>query len=164
MSSKIYRPRRSMRIEILQLLSALAMPAAILAAFPCKALAPSAVRKEPYGAARSASCAFVSLSPDEERRVMNAARSAWQIGSEGVRNLRLEMFAEEIPEAPMAPVADISMRSRVVRSVPMPRREVVPPTDFRAPAPAALAPDAPEPARGDAFSREEMLNLDGTMK
>ena len=165
MSPKVYRPRRSLRLEILQLLAALALPAAILAAFPCKALAPSAAREEPAGSSRQASCAFVSLSPEEERRVVNAARSAWQIGFEGVRSLRLEMFVEEIPKTSMAQVADISMRPRVARSAPLPPREVVPPTDFRAAAPAALAPDdSPASAQGDAFPREEMLELDRIMK
>ena len=111
-----YRPRRKIRSEILQLSIAMVIPAIVFDAFPYKALRPvadSAAKDE----ARPATCAFVSLSPDDERRILAVARSAWHVDAESVRSLRLEMFVDEIPDVALPPVADISVRKRNVRNL-----------------------------------------------
>jgi len=159
MKGRPYRPRRSLRIEIGQLAAALALPAAIFYTFPYKALAPSARVAAAAGPRRSA-CAFVTLGQDQERRILAASRSAWQISTEGVRRLRLDMFAEEIPAATLDPVADIAIRTRVARSAPLPDIPAVIPTDMRAPAPDSIAPAKGGGAPAMAFPKEEMLRLE----
>lgn len=160
MKSRAYRPRRSLRIEFVQLVAAMALPAAIFYVFPYKALAPVA-SAAPDGGRRPAACAFVDLAPEQERSIMAAAKSAWQVGAESVRRLRLDMFVEEIPDAPPDPVIDISARTRLLRAAPLPECPSSPPTDLRSAPPEALGAekdDGGEPA--PAFSREEMLRLD----
>jgi len=159
MSSRPYRPRRSLRIEIGQLAAALALPVAIFYTFPYKALAPSA-RSAKAAAPRRSSCAFVTLGQDEERRILAASKSAWQVSTEGVRRLRLDMFAEEIPAATLDPVADIAIRTRVGRSAPMPRASAMIPTDMRAPVPDTIAPARGEDSPAMAFPKEDMLRLE----
>jgi hypothetical protein len=153
-----YRPRRKIRSEILQLSIAMVIPAIVFDAFPYKALRPvadSAAKDE----ARPATCAFVSLSPDDERRILAVARSAWHVDAESVRSLRLEMFVDEIPDVALPPVADISVRKRNVRNLPLPDRVDSPPTDMRAAEPGALDGNPRDTAASAAFTREELLNL-----
>ena len=159
MSPRVFRPRRSMRIEVGQLVAALAMPVAILHAFPYKALAPAAPAAAPAGRSR-ATCAFVSLDAEEERRIMAAAKSSWQVSADGVRRQALEMFVEEIPEAALEPVGDMSIRTRAFRGAPRPDRPFAPPTDLRAPSPAEIAPDEVEAVPRTAFGRDDLLRLD----
>ena len=159
MRPRVFRPRRSMRIEVGQLLAALALPAAILHAFPYKALAPASAAPAP-AERRRAACAFVNLDGEEERRIMAAAKSSWQVSADGVRRPTLEMFAEEIPEAALGPVGDMSIRTRTFRSAPRPKRQFAPPTDLRAPSPAEIAPDEVEAAPRTAFGRDDLLRLD----
>jgi len=160
MNGRSYRPRRSLRIEIGQLAAALALPAAIFYTFPYKALAPSARAAADAVGPRRSTCAFVTLAQDEEKSVLAASKSAWQISTEGVRRLRLDMFAEEIPEAVIDPVADISIRTRIDRSAPLPEISVMIPTDMRAPQPESIAPAKGEDAPSMAFPKEEMLRLE----
>lgn len=159
MKARRFRPRRRLRIEVVQLLASLALPAAILYVFPYKALAPSA-KVRVQGVRRAVPCALVTLEPDQERRILAAAKAAWQVSAEGVRRLRLDMFAEEIPDVVLDPVADISARTRTPRSAPSPVRPSVPPTDLRAAPPEAIAPAVEEPAATHAFPREELLRLE----
>jgi hypothetical protein len=161
MNARTYRPRRSLRIEVVQLAASMALPAAILYVFPYNALAP-VQPTAPREAKSAARCAFVTLDQDQERRVMAAAKSAWQVSAEGVRRLRLDMFAEEIPDAMPGPVAEISTRTRTARSAPVPRFASEPPTDLRAPQPGTIPPERDGPAPRPAFAREELLRLDWT--
>ena len=159
MSPRVFRPRRSVRIEVAQLIAALALPAAILHAFPYKALAPASASAAPAGRSR-ATCAFVSLDAEEERRIMAAAKSSWQVNADGVRRPTIEMFVEEIPDAALDPVGDMSIRTRTFRGAPRPKRPFAPPTDLRAASPAEIAPDEVEVAPRSAFGREDLLRLD----
>jgi hypothetical protein len=159
MTPRSYRPRRSLRIEALQLLASAALPAAILYVFPYKALAPVAQARA-RDEACTAKCAFVTLDQDQERRIVAAAKSAWQVSAEGVRRLRLDMFAEEIPEAALDPVSDIAARTRVLRSPPLPGGEHSPPTDLRAPPPESIKASKEEVRARPAFGRDDMLRID----
>ena len=159
MRGRVYRPRRSLRIEIAQLVATLALPVAIFYSFPYKALSPS-THSVPQSDKTPASCAFVTLDGDEERRIVAAARSAWQVSAESVRRLRLDIFAEEIPEAKLDPVADISIRTRTARSAPFPKRDFSPPTDYRAPLPEMIERAGGEMAPVEAFTKDELLRLD----
>ena len=159
MRARTYRPKRSLRIEVVQLVASMALPAAILYVFPYKALLPVAPMKS-QDAPRAAKCAFVTLDKDHESRIVAAAKSAWQVNAEGVRRLRLDMFVEEIPETSLGPVSDISTRTRTPRSAPVPRLAPVPPTDLRAATPGTISKETDAPAPRPAFAREELLRLD----
>ena len=160
MRNRHFRPRRSLRVEIVQLAAAMALPAAILNIFPYKALAPAAPAAE-KASPRRAGCALVTLDQEEERRIMAAAKSAWQVSADGVRRMRLDMFAEEIPEAPPDPVADISLRTRIARSAPSPRFAYAPPTDLGAPEAGTIAPERDEPRPSSpAFPAKELMRLE----
>ena len=158
MSVRVYRPRRRLRIDIVQLICVLALPAAILHAFPIKALAPQEKGVAPPER-HPAACAFVTLDPEQEHKILAAAKSAWQVSADSVRRLRLDMFVEEIPEAPLGPVADIDIRTRTRSGAPQPDELYGPPTDFRAPAPTEITQDEEQPAPDAAFSKEELLKM-----
>jgi hypothetical protein len=149
-------PRRRLRSELGSLASVLAIPVGLLMVFPYEAIGfvPSASPKS------RAQCAFVSLTAEQERKMLAVARSAWQVGAEGVRGLRTEMAAGELPAAPMGAVLGV----RSVRSDSGHLRtdftpDSLPPSRGAAP-PSAIVGD-PEPTEPHpAFSRDELLKID----
>ncbi len=149
-------PRRRLRSELGSLASVLAIPLGLLTVFPYEAIGfiPSPAPKS------RAQCAFVSLTVEQERKMLAVARSAWQVGAEGVRGLRTEMSSGELPSTPMGAVLDV----RNVRSDSGHLRTDFTP-DSLPPSRGAARPSAivgdPEPSEpSPSFSRDELLKID----
>ena len=158
MSAQRFGPRRRLRSEVLPISMVLAIPLALAWVFPYSALSP--VPKDLGGIRTDRTFyAFVDLDEDEEARAMAAARTAWHVNSEGVKKLRIEMFADDLPDDASGVVVDVDQRTRVSRGSAIPYEPTELPSDLRAPAPTVL--DKPEPpVKPQPFPREEMLKLD----
>ena len=158
MSGRHYRSRRSVRSEILPIAVVLAIPLVLVWIFPYAALSPLA-KQETSGTGQARPfCAIVELNAEEEAMALAAARTAWHVNSEGVKRLRIEMFADDLPDDASGPVVEIDQRTRTRGGRVIPYKPVFLPSDFRAPEPVVLAkPEAP--AKPQPFPKEEMLKL-----
>lgn len=159
MSVRRFRPRRSLRSELLPISIAVLMPIAMVLIFPYGALVPVDPSSQSVENPAVATCAFVELDEAAEVEAIVAARTAWHVNSSGIKNLRIEMFADDLPEDDAGPVLDIQCRTRVARDRLIGYEPVLFPTDFRAKSPISLGkPDAPSVSLP--FAREELLKLD----
>jgi len=150
-----FRPYRSLRSELVALSFVVTVPVALLSVFPFAALRP--LPPAPPRAA-VAPCAFVTLTPAEERKAIAAARAAWQVDRGTVRTPRIDLFADSLPALPWQAVIGVLPRASGERRASAPYvPDPLPPT-LAAPPPARIAPqpDADPPA----FSREELLRLE----
>lgn len=151
------RPLRSLRHEAISLLEIAVVPVAIAFVFPYEAVG---FRAEKRDQKSSPSCSFVVLSEEEESVVLAAARTSWQVGSKGVKELRTDISSGELPPVPLRLV----MPTRPMRGTCAAPAEYEPnllPPTVSAPPPAVIAPDAvADPALKQAFSREELLKID----
>lgn len=151
----VVHPRRRLRYDLCALALVLAIPLGLLLAFPYQAI--GFVPREP--AAASARCAFVTLTHEQERRILTAARSAWQVGAEAVRGLRVEMSAGELPPAPARAVLSVrDVRAEHDLSHADFEPAALPPS-CGAMRPSALEQDANPAAPPPAFARDELLQL-----
>lgn len=159
MNPRGLKPRRRLRSEILPVSLAVGMPLLMAWVFPFGALSPTARGNRADVEHVPALCSFVVLTEDEEYDAVVAARTAWHISSRDVKNLQIEMFANDLPEDDTGPVIDFSERSRAVHVRPIAYEPVVLPTDLRAAPPDVLQKPEP-PEKRPTFSREELLKLD----
>lgn len=151
-----FGPCRRMRNELFSLAVAVAVPALLLAVFPRDALNPlaAATTDAPRG-----SCAFVTLTPDQERAILASARTSWQRDRGATRQMRIDLFADSLPTIPPRPVIDLEARVRTDRGALAPyAADPLPPT-LAAPPPATIAPQPDANKTVPAFSREELLHL-----
>ena len=159
MSLRRYRPRRRLRSELLLILLAVGMPLVMAWIFPYGALAPLSQDGFLSRGPTAASCAFVELDETEESNAIIAARTAWHVNSSGVKSLRIEVFADDLPEDDTGPVIDFQDRIKIMHDKAIVYEPIVMPTDLRASPPAILA--KPETScKRPPFAREEMLKLD----
>ena len=158
MSAQRFRPRRRLRSEVLPISVVLAIPLALVWIFPYSALSPVARNSDGLRADKTL-YAFVELDEEEEASAMAAARTAWHVNSEGVKKLRIEMFADDLPDDASGVVMDVDQRTRISRGSAIHYEPMELPSDLRAPAPTVLSKPAPS-VTPQPFPREEMLKLD----
>ena len=154
MTKVVARPMRGIRHEVFTLALVASVPVALALVFPYDALG---FRPAPCAGAAQASCAFVALDAAEERAVLAAARTAWQVDSKSVAGLRIDLSSGDLPPAPVRTVElRRPVRGESAAAVPF-EPDMLPPT-FAAPAPRQIKPDAYTNA--PAFPREELLRID----
>ena len=150
------RPLRSLRHEAISLLEISVIPAAIAFMFPYDAVGFRANERE---SGRKPSCAFVTLTDEEERVALAAARTAWQVDSKGVKWMKPESGPGELPPMPVVFV----IPERPMRGTSAAPAEYTPnslPPTVAAPAPAIIAPDEARGAEAkQTFSKEDLLKL-----
>lgn len=147
---------RSARSEALSLGVALALPVAVFLAFPYSALRfvpmPTAAERPPFAA-------FVTLTPEQEARAMQRAKTAGRSDPSGVAIRPSDLILRTLPDDAPAPVVRISDRARP----PAPKRIGWRPSPYlptcAAPAPAVL-PSEQDEAPPFGFSKEQLLKLD----
>lgn len=156
MKSPACRPKRRLRNELFPLFVIAALSSALLFAIPGEAIGFS---PRPDAPPLSASCSFVKLGEEEELKALATAQSAWHVSSRGVKELRIEMFADSPPPSEKTEVLPISSRA-LPPPPPSPAFEpsTVPKT-LAAPAPVKI-PSEPEDAATQTFSREALLRID----
>lgn len=152
---RYYRPKRRVRNELFPLLIITALPTMLVLAIPREAIG---FLPKPDLPPTSASCAFVTLSAADEAKALAAAQSAWHVSSRGVRELRIEMFADSPPERKQTEMLAISSRTRPPEPEPPPFEPSAVPQTLAAPVPTKI-PSEPESA-ATTFSREDLLRLD----
>ena len=150
------RPLRSLRHEAISLLEIAAIPAAIAFVFPYEAVGFRADERE---SGRKPSCAFVTLTDEEERVALAAARTAWQVDAKGVKWMKPESGPGELP--PMPVVFVISERpERGISAAPAEYTPNSLPPTVAAPPPATIAPDDDKGTEAkQPFSKEDLLKL-----
>lgn len=158
MSALRFRPRRRLRSELLPISIVLAIPIALVWIFPYSALSPVPRNSDGIRADKTL-YAFVALDENEEALAMTAARTAWHVNSEGVKKLRIEMFADDLPDDASGVVVGVDQRVRFSRCGGIPYEPTELPSDLRATAPAVLAKPKPS-VKLEPFPMEEMLKLD----
>ena len=149
-------PLRSLRHEAISLLEIAVIPVAIAFAFPYDAIGFRAIEHE---SGRKPSCAFVTLTDEEERVALAAARTAWQVDSKGVKWMKPESGPGELPPMPVVFV----IPERPVRGTSAAIAEYAPnslPPTVAAPPPAVIAPNENMGAEAkQTFSKEDLLKL-----
>ena len=153
-----WRPRllRSLRHEAISLLEIAVVPAAIAFIFPYDAVGFRARERE---SGRKPTCAFVTLTDEEERVALAAARTAWQVDSKGIKWMKPESGPGELPPMPVVFV----IPERPVRGTSAAPAEYTPnslPPTVAAPPPAMIAPDDDKGSEAKKpFSKEDLLKL-----
>ena len=149
-------PLRSLRHEAISLLEISVIPVAIALLFPYDAVGFRANERE---SGRRSSCAFVTLTDEEERVALAAARTAWQVDAKGVKWMKPESGPGELPPMPVVFV----IPERPVRGTSAAPAEYTPnslPPTVAAPPPAVIAPDENMGAEAkQTFSKEDLLKL-----
>ena len=158
MTPRLARPRRPLRNELCALASVLAIPLALACCFPFDALRFAA---EPTPARPRAACAFVTLTAQEERNILESARKAWAVSTAGVRGIRADLSFAEIPDEEPRAVADIVDRLRYPPPAAIPYDVSPLPRTLAAPPPEKIAADpAAAKAKDPPFPRAELLKID----
>lgn len=153
-----WRPRllRSLRHEAISLLEIAVVPAAIAFIFPYDAVGFRARERE---SGRKPTCAFVTLTDEEERVALAAARTAWQVDSKGIKWMKPESGPGELPPMPVVFV----IPERPARGTSAAPAEYTPnslPPTVAAPPPATIAPDDDKGSEAKKpFSKEDLLKL-----
>lgn len=149
-------PLRSLRHEAISLLEISVIPVAIALLFPYDAVGFRANERE---SGRRSSCAFVTLTDEEERVALSAARTAWQVDAKGVKWMKPESGPGELPPMPVVFV----IPERPVRGTSAAQAKYTPnslPPTVAAPPPAVIAPDENMGAEAkQTFSKEDLLKL-----
>ena len=149
-------PLRSLSREAISLLEISVIPVAIALLFPYDAVGFRANERE---GGRRSSCAFVTLTDEEERVALAAARTAWQVDAKGVKWMKPESGPGELPPMPVVFV----IPERPVRGTSAAQAEYTPnslPPTVAAPPPAVIAPDENMGAEAKlTFSKEDLLKL-----
>ena len=150
------RPLRSLSREAISLLEIAVIPAAIAFMFPYDAVGFRANKRD---SGRKPTCAFVTLTDEEERVALAAARTAWQVDAKGVKWMKPESGPGELPPMPVVFV----IPERPVRGTSAASAEYMPnslPPTVAAPAPVIIAPDENMGAETkQPFSKEDLLKL-----
>lgn len=155
MKSLAYRPKCRVRNELFPFLVIAALSTMLFLAIPREAIGFVPRADLPP---ISASCAFVTLSEVDEAKALAAAQSAWHVSSRGVRELRIEMFADSPPAREPTEMLTISSRTHSPAPEPPAFVPSAVPRTFAAPEPTKI-PAEPE-AVEETFSREELLRID----
>lgn len=155
MNPLAYRPKRRVRNELFPLFVVAALPTALVLAIPREAIGFLPKSDLPP---ISPSCAFVTLSEANESKALAAAQSAWHVSPRGVRELRIEMFADSPPVREPTEMLAISSRTRSPEPDPPAFEPAAVPKTLAAPAPTKI-PTEPENAAA-AFSRDDLLRID----
>ena len=150
---------RDVRGELLSVAVVLAAVGAVAIAFPYDVVS---FRPSQNTGKRPVFAAFVTLREGEEVAAMKAAKSSWNAEAGGVRRLRAELFAAEIPEAGNEPALDLA--DRFARFSPKTVAPGLSPylPSLAAPPPKAIPVDKADAGQGPkpTFSREELLRID----
>ena len=144
---------------ILSVAVVLASVGAVAVVFPYDALS---FKPVPAKERKPAFAAFVSLREGEETAAMKAAKSSWNAEAGGVRRLRAELFAAEIPEARNEPALELADRLAMISPPPVaPGLSPYLPS-LAAPPPKSISAEKADAGDGSApaFSREELLKID----
>jgi len=146
---------RSVRHEILSASVVLAIPAALLLAFPYPALGFRASVERTV----SPTVSYVRLSDVAEKAALAVAKTSWQADASAARRNRRRLRLGELPEEDRNTPLGLAIRQEVTASVPSIDYE---PSAWR-PSVAAASPErlespvcTPSPP---AFSREELLEV-----
>jgi len=144
---------RSVGGELVSVVLVLAIPLGIVASFPFSVFGFRGSDVAP----RSARTAFVTLTPEAERRALHAVRASWKEKVGGARRLRADLFCPELPEEERLSVLSLRDRSRPP-AMPQILCEKTPflPSQ-KAPPPCSIAPET-EPDT-QAFPQKELLRL-----
>ena len=147
---------RSLRHELFSTSVVLALPAAIVFAFPRSAIEFKANAAPP---ARPAQVAFVTLSEDESASILGSARTAWQADASTGRRMSIRLPLGELPEESEGPLIDVGLATRRAEE-PEPVAYRPPPwrPSFAAPPPARIAAGSEEKV-SPPFSRDELLSI-----
>ncbi len=157
MSSFRAKPLRRIRHELFALGLVSVVPVAIGFAFPREALT---FRSRGRAEHVRPTCAFVTLTADEERAALTAARTSWQVDARGARHMRVDIMSGELPPAPMKPVVPTRPTHHAAFAVPEYVPNLLPPT-VAAPRAAVIKPDAEDPSFARMpFPRKELLKID----
>lgn len=157
MNSVTAKPLKRVKHEIFALALVAAVPLAIIGAFPFDAFFS---RPAPNGDEPSLTCAFVTLTEDEERAALSKARTSWQVNALGEKYMHVEIATSELPPAPVRPVVMERPPRHVIMAVPEYVPDVLPPT-VAAPAAEKIKVEADTSSSNKAaFSREELLKID----
>ena len=148
---------RSVRSELLSVLTVMTVPVAVALVFPRDALV---FRATPSASERPASAAFVRLTAAEESQAIRKAKTSWQEGADAAaRNLRADVFFPELPEEKFESV--MAVEDRRLTHDPKLVCSPLPPflPSLRAEAPRRIAADGTneEPLP---FPREGLLKID----
>ena len=153
------KPRRPLRNEVYSLAGVLALPLALLLAFPYCGIGYRSAADRP---APAPGCAYVTLTEEAERAAVEATRASWRMRSAGVRNLVTDLGVEAIPETVPGAVMEIGGRGRLPPAGTV-ESDLKPLPPTRA-APKAARLVQPKPAADAdaalAFPRRELLNID----
>lgn len=151
------RPQRRLRYELYSLTAVLSVFVGLACIFPYSQLS---FRASTRPLAQAASCAIVTLTPEQEALAMKATRTAWAVGTESVQRLRTDLSVAAFPQEtinlvlPTCPPAYAREWPRVPFAV-----SPLPPSGAAA-KPVRLARLDDSGAGTDVFSREELLNFD----
>ena len=157
MTPHVYKPRRRLRNELLPLVAVGALIFSLVSIFPMKALQQASFKSA--AATFPASCAFITLTSEEESAALASTRSAWAVNAKGTRDLRLEMFAAPLLNEESQELLDqVDVPSSQGKSVADYKPTLVPPT-LAAPAPVTLVPAVEDAKEAPTFSREDLLKL-----
>ncbi len=157
MTRQVYKPHRRWRNELLPLVAVGALIFSLVSIFPMKAL--QQVSSKSAADTFPASCAFITLTSEEESAALTLARAAWAVDAKGTRDLRLEMFAAPLLNEERQELLDrVEVRAERGKSAAVYAPTLVPPT-LAAPAPTKLASAADDAKEAPTFSREDLLKL-----
>lgn len=158
MNASRAKPKRPLKNDLYSLAAVMAVPFAVMLAFPYSAVGFSAATRS----LRPAGCAFVILDADMEERAVEAARSAWKGVSarELDESAELGLLSPTLPEYDFGPLVSMddmipggTRRSEKYDGLPMP------------PSMAAKKPQKLLPAKSAeddalAFPKGEMLKME----
>ena len=156
MNRRPYRPKRSLKSELIPLFAVATLTAAIAAVFPYAAVGLKGVAPT----VRRPTFVLTRLTAAAEAEALKAARAAWRVSPQGTQRPRSELMRQllRLGPAPNLPLTAVDERMHpppLAKSVYLPA--ILPPS-VAAKAPAALpAAEAAVPAA--AFPREEMVRL-----
>ena len=134
----------------------LIMPLAIAGVLPYGAVEFAA--RAP-GPAPDASCAFVTLTAEEETLALAEARTAWQVGVEEMSSLHASLAAETLPDEIPEPVMRAPAAAAAAPGVVGYVQPAVPFT-LAAPAPRVISQTPEDPDAQQPFPRRSLLEIE----
>jgi len=146
---------KSLRSEMLSLMTVLAVPAMLAVVFPYSSLG---FRGMPEPRPAGDFAAFVTLSAEAEAAAVRAAKTSWR-GEDAVGDrLRAELRLGELPAPDASPVLSIDSRNRPVAGsrTPLPMPAYLP---SQAASHPARLPANDMPVAEPVFSRKELLEI-----
>lgn len=151
---------RSARSECLSLVTALALPVAVFLSFPYSAfLWPVPV---PFPAERPPFAALVILTPEQEARAMQRAKTSGRHETANAAIRPSDLILRELPDDAPMPVVRISSRLRPPAAVRIAWRPPPYLPTQAAPPPAVIAPEKDTAGTTPAaFPKESLLRTDG---